>query len=410
MCGISGFLLRDPSFRVDRDALLTTLLDEIEMRGTHATGYVAIGGDGTLDWQKASCKASVFNLNRRRVPDSAQVVLGHTRWATQGLPSFMENNHPIKRGSFYVIHNGHVSNDTKLFANAERRPFGEVDSEAIVARLSSFGDLKFLGNVMEEIDGDAAVAAVDERDGSRLVLARGHSSPLWIYNGRRIVVFASTITAVTEAYEKHIGRIGEARLIEAEEGEMFVWKGQTEFWKQELDLPKRWKITKWSGTSWGDDWHRKDTDGIWSPRGSYKKWDPDQKKYVEAERNEKKEEDAVLERAAAELVGGHTSDYDFVGCDGCDEVVTYLEIEYIYDHKSGTTLLFCDKCYTTLHEDVDDDDVEIVDDEKEDSLQTSLITFGPYDDYAGANAAVLRQSESRSLVDRIAGGLFFRGF
>ena len=77
MCGIAGIYLRDPSFEVDMDEITSTLLAEIEERGQHATGVVAIGDEGEIEWQKASCDATTFNRYRRIIPNSARVVLGH---------------------------------------------------------------------------------------------------------------------------------------------------------------------------------------------------------------------------------------------------------------------------------------------------------------------------------------------
>lgn len=221
MCGIAGIYLRDPSFRVDLEALFDTLAVAIEPRGDDATGYVALAEDGAGEWQKAACAASTFSLYRRGLPKGTRAALIHTRFATQGLPAFMENNHPIKRGSFYIVHNGHVHNDDDMFVKSERNRFGQVDSEAIAARLSSLGELSLLSDVMAEIEGDAAVAALDERDPTRLVVARGSYSPLWVYDGRRIVLFASTKEAIEKAHKRHIGKMSRNRLEQLESGEQW---------------------------------------------------------------------------------------------------------------------------------------------------------------------------------------------
>ena len=215
MCGIAGVYLRDESAKADLDAILDTLLDEIEHRGGDATGFVALGNEGVTEWQKAACGAKDFIRNRRRVPKGSRTLLAHTRFATQGLPAFVENNHPLRRGSFFVIHNGHVNNDAQLFELAKRERFGQVDSEAIAARLSSLGSLEATGRMMSELHGAAAIAAVDETKPGELVLARGYSSPLYVLTTKRYVLWGSTQYAVTEAYEAHIGRLPKKTKIEA---------------------------------------------------------------------------------------------------------------------------------------------------------------------------------------------------
>lgn len=311
MCGIAGFFLRDPNLKIDRDAMLDSLLMSIEHRGKDATGFVAIGEEGDNEWHKASCEAKTFCAHRRFVPQNARVVIGHTRWATQGLPEFMENNHPIKRGPYFIVHNGHVNNDIELFKSAERDRFGWVDSEAIAARLSSMDDLARLNEVMEEIDGDAAVAAVDERDPSKLVLARGRSSPLYVYSGRVIVIFASTKTAVEDAHKAHVGHMAPARLFELKEGVQFFYDDQ-ELHTSEFKVKK--KVYSWS-----------------NPANGYagKSTTPNSNVYY----------DGYDEEMIEYLGGGLTQD-----CDSCNTPIYWRDVIYRYDPDQNYTNGFCEEC------------------------------------------------------------------
>ena len=218
MCGIAGVYLRDPKLTVDLDDLLDTMVDRIDHRGGDATGYLALDSKGVAEWHRAACGGRDFTKYRRPVPKGTRIIMAHTRWATQGLPAFMENNHPVRRGTFYVIHNGHVSNDQELFKLADRKPFGQVDSEAIPARLASLGSLDKADVVMEEIEGAAAIAAVDSREPRRLVLARGNSSPLHVLVTDKIVLWGSTQDTVKVAYKKHIGRLPKKHKIESVPG------------------------------------------------------------------------------------------------------------------------------------------------------------------------------------------------
>jgi len=228
MCGIAGVYLLDSSLKVNLDSMLDTLLDEIEHRGGDATGFVALSDEGVVEWQKASCDARDFSKGRRRVPEGTRTILAHTRWATQGLPAFTENNHPLKRGSFYAIHNGHVSNDHQLFKLAGRERFGQVDSEAVPARLASLGKLQALSIVMEEIEGGAAIAAVDEKNPKDLALARGYQSPLFVLRTKKIVLFGSTEDTVKVAYEKHVGKLPKrAKIEQVKQGTMLFWRDGT---------------------------------------------------------------------------------------------------------------------------------------------------------------------------------------
>ena len=214
MCGIAGAYLRDSRLSVDLDAMLDTMLNEIEHRGGDATGFIALDSEGVSEWHRAAVDVPDFKKYRRAVPKGTRTILAHTRYATQGLPGFNENNHPIRRGSFYAVHNGHVSNDQQLFRLADRDPFGQVDSEAIPARLASLGSLADTEILMEEIEGAAAIAAVDAKNPADLVLAKGHSSPLYVLVTNKVVLFGSTKSTVEKAYKKHIGRLPRKRQIE----------------------------------------------------------------------------------------------------------------------------------------------------------------------------------------------------
>jgi len=377
MCGIAGALLREPNLDVNMDALLDSLLGSIEDRGRDATGFVAVTDDGVTEWQKASCKASVFCAQRRFLPEGTRLMIGHTRLATQGLPSFMENNHPIRRGPYYIVHNGHVRNDDALFETAKRERFGRVDSEAIAARLASFADLASLGEVMEEIEGDAAVAAIDERDPSRLVVARGQYSPLWVYDGRVIVLFASTKAAIEKAHAECVGQLSESKMHYMEEGEQFEWHGE-ENHRSKFKVPEKFAYS-WSNPAGGflGNAQRQLNEKSWSL----------------------KDDDDFLN--------------DELNCDNCNTPMSYLDTEYRYDNDEDnkrTTFFFCDECAQLWDYDrlggILDAEFEEEDDDDDDSGATRLEDLSPlrlvteddlngYDDYAGANQSIVR-----SFMDR----------
>lgn len=224
MCGIAGFIVKDPSSSIDREKLLDALLLGIDDRGGDATGFVARNREGLLEWHKASCDARDFIPYRRPVPVYADVVIAHTRWATQGSPAFPENNHPIKRGPIFVTHNGVIFNDRELFRETARVPYGQVDSEAIAALLADVGTLdKKVGPRLGDIDGSAAIVALDERDGT-VLLARISSSPLYVLGTRRIIIWASTAKACEQAHKKVIGSLGRARAMAMAEGDAIVYR------------------------------------------------------------------------------------------------------------------------------------------------------------------------------------------
>lgn len=313
MCGIAGVYLLDGSLKVNLDSMLDTLLDEIEHRGGDATGFVALSDEGVVEWQKASCDARDFAKGRRRVPEGTRTILAHTRWATQGLPAFMENNHPLKRGSFYAIHNGHVSNDHKLFELAGRERFGQVDSEAVPARLASLGKLAALPIVMEEIQGSAAIAAVDESNPKDLALARGYQSPLFVLRTKKIVLFGSTRDTVKVAYEKHVGKLPKRAKIEAiPQGTMLLFRDGTlkRSTFKHYDPPK----VSYKLPSVVLPW--KDIDGSPKEISQFARWDT-------------------------------VDDEDWTTCDSCGVEKSWKSFEYV-EEADGFTEALCDDCYVAF--------------------------------------------------------------
>ncbi len=216
MCGIAGIHILNPDnapkWTKIEDAI-DTMFAAINHRGGDATGFVAVGDEDVV-WQKASCDAFDFYKERKNIPWRTRSVLLHTRMATQGLAAFPENNHPIRRDSVYVVHNGHIWNDRDVFRmikSSERH--GQVDSEAIAALIADYG-IKETHKAMEELSGAAAIGAIDANNPGLMVLARSSSSPLMFYHNENVAVFGSTLETVTKAWKVLYGTAPKSNKIE----------------------------------------------------------------------------------------------------------------------------------------------------------------------------------------------------
>jgi len=103
MCGIVGI--------ISSDAVAPRLLEglrRLEYRGYDSAG-VATLIDGRIERRRAEGKLD--NLARRieREPVGGAIGIGHTRWATHGLP-IEKNAHPIATERVAVVHNGIIEN------------------------------------------------------------------------------------------------------------------------------------------------------------------------------------------------------------------------------------------------------------------------------------------------------------
>lgn len=209
MCGIAGFCL-NPEDHLDAKELSQALIDQIVVRGEHATGAAWIQrGKETHKPEIAVSKAPVpgkqFGPYLDQMSKRANRVILHTRWATQGSPMNNLNNHPIVSGRIVGAHNGILSNDRQIFANLAAERQAEVDSEAAFALLdaASAGDA---GNkpadVLRTLKGRAALCWFNARDKRDLHLARVDGSPLAIgLTPRGSMLFASTLPLLVKAAE-----------------------------------------------------------------------------------------------------------------------------------------------------------------------------------------------------------------
>jgi len=136
MCGIIGIIGKNSV----SDRILEGL-KRLEYRGYDSAGIATLV-NGHIDRRRAEGK--LINLANRIVeqPLSGDVGIGHTRWATHGVPT--ENNaHPHTDGKVAVVHNGIIENyqEIKAELSGKGRVFAtDTDTEVIVHLVSDFLD------------------------------------------------------------------------------------------------------------------------------------------------------------------------------------------------------------------------------------------------------------------------------
>jgi len=209
MCGIAGIHVRDRYINeLPLESFADMLLLGIEHRGRDATGLVAFTTDNEVSLVKDDIPASQFIYLRPYLPADTQTILMHTRLATQGPKEKNENNHPVVWKTCYGTHNGVVSNDDEVFEKLNQERTAEVDSQAIFASLFENG-MDSPENIEEgltQVVGSMAIAACDpDRHPGQLLLARGESSPLWVLNHPKAIIWASTKFAIRDAWKAVMG-------------------------------------------------------------------------------------------------------------------------------------------------------------------------------------------------------------
>jgi len=107
MCGVVGIVGKRPAVPRLLDAL-----KRLEYRGYDSAG-VATVVDGAIQRRRAEGKLQVLADLVAADPIPGEVGIGHTRWATHGVPS-ERNAHPILGKHVAIVHNGIIENFAAL--------------------------------------------------------------------------------------------------------------------------------------------------------------------------------------------------------------------------------------------------------------------------------------------------------
>ena len=202
MCGIVGII----STQSVTKRILTSL-KRLEYRGYDSAGISAIK-NRKIERCRAAGKLS--NLERALVkePISGSIGIGHTRWATHGVPS-IENAHPHVSGQVAVVHNGIIENYQQLkeeLANDGITMQTETDTE-VVAHLANaylqagMQPKDMMQALLSKIQGAFALLIMMAQHPDTLLAARKYS-PLAIAYGDDEMFLGSDALALAHLSRK----------------------------------------------------------------------------------------------------------------------------------------------------------------------------------------------------------------
>ncbi|MEM9544581.1 MAG: glutamine--fructose-6-phosphate transaminase (isomerizing) [Bacteroidota bacterium] len=180
MCGIMAYIGKKQAYPI-----LMNGLKKLEYRGYDSSGVALM--NGSLSLLKKEGKVSVledFAINKKT---DGNIGLGHTRWATHGVPSDI-NAHPhqSQSGRYTIVHNGIIENHDHLRSMLIKKGYhfhSETDTEVMVQlvewlqtkyRLSTSGAL---ARALEMVEGSFAIVLFDLHYPDQLWAAR-RQSPL----------------------------------------------------------------------------------------------------------------------------------------------------------------------------------------------------------------------------------------
>lgn len=196
MCGIVGYV----GSRNTQDILVSGL-KRLEYRGYDSSGIVTINDNGEALRLRAVGKvAELANLVAGNTSDAAAGI-GHTRWATHGVPS-EANAHPHHAGDIYLVHNGIIENYKELKAELTNHEFvSETDTEVLAALINELyqrPDVKLENAVTQALKlvrGTYGIGVISTREPGKVVVARA-GSPLIIGIGEDETIIASDASAL----------------------------------------------------------------------------------------------------------------------------------------------------------------------------------------------------------------------
>lgn len=207
MCGIVGYIGKKKAVDFVVDGL-----QSLEYRGYDSAGVSTIV-DGKAITTKQVGRVDALRAELEVLPiNNTAVAVGHTRWATHGVPS-VNNAHPHFNTSktIFVVHNGIIENYQELRVKLQDEGYtfvSETDTEVIPHLIDlnlktekSFQ--KAFEKAIEELDGAYAISALYTPEPNSLYVAR-LSSPLVIGVGDGEHFLASDATAIMDRTKKVI--------------------------------------------------------------------------------------------------------------------------------------------------------------------------------------------------------------
>ena len=196
MCGIVGIIGTEPVA-----PLLVDALKRLEYRGYDSAGVATIEGNH-LDRRRAEGKLVNLETRLKESPLSGTVGIGHTRWATHGVPNEV-NAHPHFSDNVAVVHNGIIENFRVLRDElaAEGFTFSSQTDTEVVAHLVARGlkqglkPVEAAHSAIRRLEGAFALAILF-RDEDDLIVGARNGPPLAIGHGEGQMYLGSDAIAL----------------------------------------------------------------------------------------------------------------------------------------------------------------------------------------------------------------------
>ena len=234
MCGIVGYLGHREAYPI-----LIKGLQRLEYRGYDSAG-VALGTENHIEVIKKKGKVVDLENEAKSKNKSGKIGIGHTRWATHGVPNDT-NSHPhfSESENLVIIHNGIIENYDSLKTELINRGYtfhSDTDTEVLINFIEEIKKVEntTLENAVQialtQVVGAYAIAVMEKGVLNEMVLAK-KGSPMVVGIGENEFFVASdaspfleyTKNAVyLEDEEMAIIKLGEGISIKTIHGNEFI--------------------------------------------------------------------------------------------------------------------------------------------------------------------------------------------
>jgi len=205
MCGIVGYIGNKNCVPI-----LLEGLKRLEYRGYDSAGIGIIKGDEPIIIKNKG-KVSLLEEKVNELSLSSNIGIGHTRWATHGIPN-EQNAHPHTNSdkTLFIIHNGIIENFQVLkngLISLGYKFESDTDSEVFAHLIDSFltkgySLSKSVQMALNEVDGTYGLAVIYSKEPDKIIAAR-KGSPLVIGLGNDENFLASDVSPLL-AYTKNV--------------------------------------------------------------------------------------------------------------------------------------------------------------------------------------------------------------
>lgn len=202
MCGIVGYIGHREAYPI-----IIKGLQRLEYRGYDSAGISLFDGK---DIHLAKTKGKVEDLKNKAeasIPTEGKLGLGHTRWATHGVPNDV-NSHPhySNSGDLVIIHNGIIENYESIKQALTKRGYtfeSDTDTEVLINLIEEVKKTegvklgKAVQIALNQVVGAYAIAVFDKSKPDEIVVAK-LGSPLAIGIGENEYFIASDASPFIE--------------------------------------------------------------------------------------------------------------------------------------------------------------------------------------------------------------------